>query len=54
MQNQFNPQQTHPNIPMGMLQNQILIYPQQQNQYLQNQMQIPQILAQDNIKAKNI
>ncbi len=54
MQNQFSSQQSHPNIQMGMLPNQILIYQQQQNQFLQNQMQIPQILAQDNIKAKNI
>ena len=54
MQNQFSSQQSHPNIQMGMLPNQILIYQQQPNQFLQNQMQIPQILAQDNIKAKNI
>ena len=55
MQNQFVNQNNIQNIPIEMLQNQqMLIYPHQNNQYFSNQMQIPQMIAQDNLKAKTI
>jgi non-canonical poly(A) RNA polymerase PAPD5/7 len=55
MQNQFVNQNNIQNIPIEIIQNQqMLFYPHQNNQYFSNQMQIPQMIAQDNLKAKNI